>query len=45
MKYEKIITEKFFKYLKAIKKDDDIINKEEKFFSKFKKALENVKRE
>ena len=45
MKYEKIITDKFFKYLKTIKKDDDTINKEEKFFNKFKKALENAKKE
>jgi len=45
MKYEDLLTEKFFKYLKSIKKDQSIIDKEEKFFNKLKKAFENNKKE
>tara|TARA_B100000035_G_C21017940_1_gene562803 strand:+ start:2027 stop:2164 length:138 start_codon:yes stop_codon:yes gene_type:complete len=45
MKYEKILTKKFLNYLSKIKKDKTTIDKEEKFFNKFKKAVENIKKE
>lgn len=45
MKYEKILTKTFFDFLESIKKEKDIIDKEEKFFNKFKKAIENIKKE
>lgn len=45
MKYENILTKTFFDFLDNIKKEKDIIDKEEKFFNKFKKAIENIKKE
>ena len=45
MKYEKILTKKFYDYLKKIQKDSKIIDKEESFYNRFKKAVENVKKE
>ena len=44
MKYDNILTEKFFKYLDSIKKEKEILDKEEKFFNRFKKAVENIKK-
>jgi hypothetical protein len=45
MKYEKVLTKKFFKHLENISSKSDIIDKEEKFFERFKKAIANLKKE
>lgn len=45
MKYENLLTKKFLKYLDNVKKDKNIIDKQEKFFNRFKKAVENIKKE
>ena len=43
MKYEEILNKKFLEYLKQISKDGSVIDKEEEFFKKIKKILENKK--
>lgn len=43
MKYEEILNKKFLDYLKLISKDSSIVDKEELFFNKIKKILENKK--
>lgn len=40
MKYEDILSKKFLEYLKSLKKDLEVLNKEEKFFLELKKSLE-----
>lgn len=45
MKYENLLTKKFFKHLDNFKKGQKIIDNEEKFFNRFKKAIENIKKE
>lgn len=40
MKYEDILSKKFIEYLKSLKKDLEVLNKEEKFFLELKKSLE-----
>lgn len=45
MKYENVLSKKFIKYLETITKDKNIVDKEEKFFNKLKKAFENIKKE
>lgn len=45
MKYEDILTNKFFKYLEKLKEKEELIDKEEKFFNRLKKCIENSKKE
>lgn len=45
MKYEDILTDKFFKYLEKLKVKDEVLNKEELFFKKLKNIIENSKKE
>jgi hypothetical protein len=40
MKYENVLNKKLLDYLKKIKKSEEVINNEEKFFNKVKKLLE-----
>ena len=41
IKYEDILNKKFLKFLKSIKKDSSILDKEEKYFKALKKSIEN----
>jgi len=45
MKYENILSKKFLSFLNNVQKDKKVLDKEEKFFNKFKKAVESIKKE
>jgi len=45
MKYENIVSGKLFKLLEKLGVDKKVIDKEEKFFNRFKNATKNLKKQ
>jgi len=45
MKYDKILTKKFYDYLKKIDKKSKVVDTEEAFYNRFKKAIESIKKQ